>query len=128
MENDDITLLDANVLLRYFLRDDEKLYEEAYRIIDEKSCFVLTNILQEVLYVLCGPVYQLPRKDVADAVVQSFSDINYMDRETVECALRLFVEKPKMDFPDCMLLAYHVLYDVDVSTFDQKLKKKLKES
>ena len=128
MQNDDITLLDANVLLRYFLKDDEKQYKEAYQIIDEKSCFVLTNILQEVIYVLCGTVYQLPRKDVVNAVIQSFSDINYNECETVECALHLFAEKPKTDFPDCMLLAYHLLYDIDVSTFDQKLKKRLKES
>ena len=125
MENNSVTLLDANVLLRYFLQDDDKCYAEACDIIGRNTCIVLTNIIQEVVYVLSRPVYQIPRNEIAKAITDSFKDIYYTDREVIECSLELFNEKPQIDFPDCMLLAYHQLYGIDVATFDQKLKKKL---
>ena len=125
MENNSVTLLDANVLLRYFLQDDDERHTEACDIIGRNTCIVLTNIVQEVIYVLSGPIYQIPRNEIAKVITGSFKDIYYTDREVIEHALVLFNEKPLMDFPDCMLLAYHQLYDVDVATFDQKLLKKL---
>jgi len=128
MENKGILLLDTNILLRYFLKDNETMFRQARRIIDENSCIVLPSILQEVMYVLSGPVYQIPRELIAEAVKQSFADIFYTEHEIIEQALEFYIQTPEPDFPDCLLLAYHDICSIDVATFDQKLNKKLEKS
>lgn len=128
MENkSDVVLIDANVLLRYLLHDDDRLYLEAINTIDNNTCIVLNSILQEVIYVLSGPTYNIPRNEIKNSIFSSFKDIYYIDKMIIEKALDLFTEKPKLDFPDCLLLAYNSLFDIPVITFDKKLNSRLEK-
>lgn len=122
-----IILIDTNILMRYLLRDNEEQFSAAYDLIENNECVVLTNILQEVLYVLNGPVYNIDRAELKDAIEKTFDSVTYVDQEIIREALNVYNEKPKLDFPDCMLVAYKRLFDSAVSTFDEKLIQKLKK-
>ncbi len=45
------TIIDANVILRYLLRDNEEMYLKATEIINKGAC-TLYEIIAEVVYVL----------------------------------------------------------------------------
>ena len=57
------TLVDANVVLRYILHDDEALYPTAEQTMRE-GAYLLPEVLAEVVYVLFG-VYSVPRAELA---------------------------------------------------------------
>lgn len=122
---DKIVLIDSNVLIRYFLKDDIEQYNKALNLIENNTCYVLSNVVQEVLYVLCGPIYNIPRKEVIKAIKNSFKDIYYIDRQMIETALDIYLEKPKLDFVDCLLVSYNRQFEIDVFSFDRKLNQKL---
>ena len=127
MASNDIRIIDANVLLRYFLCDDEKLFEASRQQISSGSCVVIPPVLQEVLYVLCGPVYRIPRDEAVKAIRSSFDDLFYTEKDVVETALDLYLERPKLDFPDCLLVAYNRICQIPVLSHDRKLNQKLSE-
>lgn len=122
---DKIVLIDSNVLIRYFLKDDIEQYNKALYLIENNTCYVLSNVVQEVLYVLCGPIYNIPRKEVIKTIKNSFKDIYYIDRQMIETALDIYLEKPKLDFVDCLLVSYNRQFEIDVFSFDKKLNQKL---
>ena len=122
---DKIVLIDSNVLIRYFLKDDIEQYNKSLYLIENNTCYVLSNVVQEVLYVLCGPIYNIPRKEVIKAIKNSFKDIYYIDRQMIETALDIYLEKPKLDFVDCLLVSYNRQFEIDVFSFDRKLNQKL---
>jgi len=51
------TIIDANVILRYILNDNEAMSAEAKEIIDNKA-ETLVEVLAEVVYVLKGFIKQ----------------------------------------------------------------------
>ena len=44
-------MLDANMILRYLLNDNEKMADEAERIIREGNVWITIEVLAEVVYV-----------------------------------------------------------------------------
>lgn len=54
-----MTLLDANIILRYLLREDEERFDEAVEIIESTECLILAEVLANVVYVLNG-YYNVP--------------------------------------------------------------------
>lgn len=44
-------MLDANIILRYLLNDNEKMADEAEKIIREERAWVTTEVMAEVVYV-----------------------------------------------------------------------------
>ena len=58
------TLVDANVVLRYMLRDDKTQSPMAERTIRE-GAYLLPEVLAEIVYVLLG-VYSVPREELAE--------------------------------------------------------------
>jgi len=62
--------IDANVILRYLLDDHESLSAKAAEIIDHENVFASTEVICEVVYVLCG-VYKVAREEVAALLMES---------------------------------------------------------
>ena len=121
-----MTLLDANIILRYLLRDNEEMFDEAVEIIENRECLILGEVLAEVVYVLNG-YYNVPR----DAVSQTLATL--LDQPNLHCndrrevylrALRIFAEN-SLDYVDCLLCAFGE--KMPVATFDKKLLKCLQE-
>ena len=115
-------LLDANYILRYLLRDNEMMFETAKEVIENEHCFLLNEVMAEVVYVLHG-VYKTPKKVIA----QTLSDFASLQTLTMHepksvllTALNLYHSK-NIDFVDSHLCALREKYEV--KSFDKKLMK-----
>ena len=120
--------VDANILLRYIVDDNEELSPVAKEILENEDYFIPTEILAEVVYVLAG-VYEAPRRLIAKALETVIRDTNpgFTDKDVIEKALELFADT-KLDFVDCILAAYSIVGRVEIATFDNKLKRALSKS
>ena len=45
-------IVDANVVLRYLLKDNDDLYEKAKNILEQQDVFVPYEVMAEIIYVL----------------------------------------------------------------------------
>lgn len=73
------TICDANIILRYFIHDDDELYNAALKII-EKSPYVSLLVLSEVVYVLKG-VYKISKNEIVDSLMALTEEIQFEDSE-----------------------------------------------
>lgn len=115
-------VLDANVILRYLLRDVPDMAEQAREVILEGAS-TTTEVLAEVVYVLAG-VYHANRGMIADALESLLSEVQVPNRLSLQYAIRLY-RATGLDFVDCVLAGYHHAENQEVMTFDKKLKKAL---
>ena len=115
-------ILDANYILRYLIDDNHAMYLKSKETIESNACFVLNEVVAEVIYVLKG-VYQTPREKIAQALIDFIEMENLSMHESKEIlisALKLYKSK-NIDFVDCYLCALKERYTV--TTFDKKLMK-----
>ena len=115
-------LLDTNALLRYVLNDDQQRAAEVKEIIDENQTVVLIPVLQEAVYVLEG-FYGIERDRIRRSLLDATDSLAYVEEEIIRKALDLYAKPPKLDFVDCLLLAYYSCEGIDFFSFDKKLNK-----
>ncbi|MDD6070227.1 MAG: PIN domain-containing protein [Clostridiales bacterium] len=118
-----MVILDANMILRYLLNDNEKMAEEAEKIIREGSVQVTIEVLAEVVYVLKG-VYSIERGTIKTSMLVFLSEVQMIDIEVVKLGLETYAEQ-NLDFVDCILYAYNRVKGYEIKTFDKKLKRLL---
>ena len=120
-------IVDANIVLRYLLSDHEELSAKAEEIIDNNSIHLPIEVLCEVVYVL-EKVYKAARNDVAEELTGLISnlEVTLPSREAVLVGLRNYGTE-NLDFVDCVLAGYAEVENVEVHTFDKKLRKLLDE-
>ena len=119
-----LTLIDANVILRYLLDDNEEMAERSKSVI-EAGAQSTPDVLAEVVYVLKG-VYKIPRKAVSETLQVFVEEIYVEESAEVHLALELY-GSTNLDFVDCLLIARHRITGVPVFSFDQKLNRRLAE-
>jgi len=119
-----IAIVDANVILRYLLKDNEKFYKEAEILFDnafsgKKKILILHSVVAEVVYVLLK-LYKVSRKEIAEVLtgLVKIKGIKVQDREILLNAFKLFKNKD-LDFVDCLLCAYSRKYQV--ISFDKEV-------
>ena len=117
------TLVDANVVLRYMLRDDETMSRKAEQTIRE-GAYLLPEVLAEVVYVLFG-VYSVPREELASRLQIFVKEVQTDHPEAMDSALATF-GTTKLDFVDCLLVAYNRHLHDKVVSFDRKLNRLLR--
>ena len=114
-----LPLIDANVILRYLLKDDEAQSPVAKAAIDG-GCEVTSEVLFEVACVLHGH-YGVDRKTIADTL-QSLIDLVFCQRhDVIAAALQLYGER-SLDLVDCILIAEHEIEGREVISFDKKVR------
>ncbi len=114
-------LIDANIILRYLLNDHPQFSQQAAQIIDNQSVSAPIEVICEVVYVLYK-VYQIPKTEIQQQI-SSLLDENLItvDKpEVVKYALLSFVND-NIDIVDAILLAYCIIENKSVLTFDKKL-------
>ena len=111
-------LIDANVILRYLLADDEKMAETA-QVAMQEGAFTIPSVIAEVVYVLNG-VYRTERPKIASVLVRLLDEVSIEDKEVVGYGLTLY-GKTKLDFVDCLLIARNRVLGDEVLTFDKKM-------
>ena len=117
------TLVDANVVLRYMLHDDEMLFPIAEQAIRD-GAYLLPEVLAEVVYVLLG-VYSVPREELAARLQFLVDELQTEHPDVLKTALLTF-GMTKLDFVDCLLAAYNNKLGDKVVTFDRKLNRLLR--
>lgn len=120
-----MVMLDTNIILRYLLNDDEKMASEAELIIKNRSVQVTIEIFAEVIYVLKG-VYHIGRAEIGQCLLSFLSEVTTPEPEVLKLGIKTYAEQ-NLDFPDCILCAYHKVKGHEVKSFDKKLNKLLEK-
>lgn len=120
--------LDANVILRFLLRDNEKFYSQAKEVFTsaqqgEVQLVVTIETILELNYVLRG-VYTLSREKTAEqlSVIVSTPYLDISDRSILSNALQKYLQL-NVDFADCILFEKARAADAEVFSFDSDMKK-----
>lgn len=111
-------LIDANVILRYLLRDIEEQYLVACSVID-KGCCTTVEVLAEVVYVLLK-VYNVTRDDIAKVLYSLLKKVQIENGMAILYAIKVF-KNSNLDFVDCLLISYNNVLFQRVLSFDKKL-------
>lgn len=117
-------LVDTNVVLRYLLRDNEEHAQVAKELV-EGGAFLLPEVLMETSHVLRS-FYEVDRQNIATQLLIVLDWVEMERKAVMIRAVEIFA-KTKLDFVDCILVAYHELENVEVFSFDKKLNKQLKQ-
>jgi predicted nucleic-acid-binding protein len=122
-----MTVIDANIVLRYLLDDVEEQSDRAAALIEEGPVLVPIEVLAEVVYVLRG-VYDVERRAIAESLLRltDARTVRTPEPEVVRHALSCFAET-SLDFVDC-LLAGRARNGASVATFDRALEKALEDA
>lgn len=123
--------LDANILLRALVGDDNSLTQKAAAILaaaKPRSLLVDRLILAECSYVLRS-YYKYEKVDISDWLHAVLADKRFHipDHEVLGLAVTLFATEKPLSFEDCWLLALYKRDDVtDVASFDTALARRVK--
>ena len=122
-------LIDANVILRYLLKDDPDLYVRSSQCLEkvrtgEEAVIILESVLVECVYVLLK-VYNVERETIADRLIGllSYRGIANPDRKVLIQALMSFAQT-RLSMVDCLLWARALYEGLEIITFDEALEKK----
>ena len=112
-------IIDANVILRCILNDNQQLAMQAKSLIENNDCFVPNEVIAEVVFVL-QKVYNVPREEIKNLIKVSFNYFEVSNEMLLRDAL-LFYAQTKLDFVDCLLAAYYSVENHQIGTLDKKL-------
>ena len=100
--------IDANVLVRFLVRDDETQFEAARQLIkrevaEERRVFISQLVLLETEWVLRSR-YGLPKNLILDAIagLLAASDVRFEDEPAIEEAVFIWKDTTA-DFADCLI-------------------------
>ena len=111
-------LIDANVILRYLLREPPEQAEQARAVI-AAGAFTTMEVMAEVVYVL-QKVYGVRREEISAAVMRVAGEVGIAEYDALSCAMELFQTR-NLDFVDCALAARSFVNGDEVFSFDKKL-------
>lgn len=121
-------LVDANVILRYLLRDDEALFKKASLLFEkvklgEERVIIPESILAECVCVLLK-IYKVERQIIAENLKGLFlyKGVVNPDKKDLIDSLTLY-EKTNFSIVDCILCARSTNSKTQLFTFDDELKK-----
>jgi predicted nucleic-acid-binding protein len=119
-------LVDANVILRYLLRDDESLFQNALEVLEkvrtgEEKVVVLESVLAECVYVLLK-IYRVNRSTIAEKLggLLYYKGVVNLDKQDLIDSINLFGQT-HLSFVDCLLCAKSKNNAMPLVTFDAEL-------
>ena len=120
-------LIDANIILRFLLKDNEELTSRAINIFEENDLFCPLEVICEVVFVL-QKVYNTSRQDIKNALMTLFNtqNISTNNISVLEYGLQLYSNK-NIDFVDALLCSYSYIDGDIIHSFDKKLNSIIKD-
>ncbi len=115
---------DANVFLRFILNDNKEMADYAETLLINHEAFLLHEVIAEMVYVLSS-VYSIKRQDISSELTNLLTYAETDDKIIMIQALKNY-SQTKLDFVDCILLAYSMIQNIEIATFDKKLANKIK--
>jgi predicted nucleic-acid-binding protein len=126
-------LVDANVILRYLLRDDERLFQKASEVLEkvrtgEEKIVILESVLTECVYVLLK-IYGVNRSSISEklAGLLVYKGVTNPDKQDLLDSIHLFAQT-HLSFVDCLLCAKSKNNAMPMLTFDEELKRSSKKN
>jgi len=128
-------LIDANVILRYLLRDDEILFRTAASLLEkvklgEEAVIIPESVLAETVYVL-QKVYKIEKEIIAEKLraLFAYKGVVNSDKKDLVDSIILFGQS-HLSIVDCIVCSKSINQGFTLITFDDDLKstfsKKLK--
>ena len=130
MANKAIKIVDANVILRYLLNDNEEQFKIVKSFFDnvktgKMRAVILESIIFETVYVLLK-VYKIPKKEIVDTLkdLLSFKGIVNKDAGRLIDALGYYNMHNDLSLLDCFICVKSKELKIDILSFDKNLNKK----
>ena len=103
------------------LNDNTDMAYKVHELIENTTVPVRYEVMEEVVHVLIK-VYLLPRNEITDGIkiFLSCPNVKSESKEVLIVAFKTFTDV-NMDFVDCVLYRFKVIYDHDVFTVDKQL-------
>ncbi len=123
-------ILDANMIIRLFIKDNEDMANRVVEIIDNNPVMILSEVAAEVIYVMTKH-YGKERDTVASALTSllELDNVSAKDEGILQYGIELY-KRTSLDFVDCLLCSYQIKGGgtnggscYEVCTFDKKLNK-----
>ena len=118
-------LIDANVILRFLIGDNEEMLAVATEAIESGEAYTLPSIMAEVVYVLNGH-YEVQRTVIRDCLTHLLDKVSIEYPDVIISALSYYADR-NIDFVDGMIISRARLHDEKVLTFDKKLNRLIGE-
>jgi len=119
-----IAILDTNILVRFFTRDNEVHYKKAkalFESAERRSLHVPMPVICEMVFVLTS-VYEFDREEICEIVTGMVHfDAFALSRNTLSVTIQIFREHPSLSFIDAYISAKCVITGSSLYTFDKKL-------
>ncbi|MEM9449801.1 MAG: PIN domain-containing protein [Cyanobacteria bacterium P01_E01_bin.6] len=118
-----MSIVDANIILRYVLDDHAELSPKAAEILEQQTVTLPIEVACEVVYVL-QKVYAVDWKEIQQQLSNLLTEnLVTMDKSAVFLKALECYSTSTFDFVDTLLWAYHTVEQQEVFTFDDKLRK-----
>ncbi|NEP59288.1 MAG: type II toxin-antitoxin system VapC family toxin [Symploca sp. SIO2G7] len=123
-----MSVVDANIILRYLLDDHDDLSPKAAAILEQQTVTLPVEVACEVVYVL-QKVYAVEREEIQQQLGNLLNE-NLIEMEKPAVFLKALecYGTSRFDFVDCLLWAYHTVEQQKVFTFDDKLRKHIQRT
>ena len=122
------SLPDANIIVRYLVKDNITLYTKAKDFFDKvrdgsEKAVILESVIAECIYVLTK-IYQAPKDKASNSLIDilHYKGIANDDQKELIRALTLFLQRG-IDIVDCILCAKAVGSGDNLFSFDEELNK-----
>ena len=116
-----MSIVDANIILRYLLDDHAELSPKAAVILEQHPVTLPMEVACEVVYVL-QKVYAVARQDIQQQLTNLLhEELVRMEKPNVFLKALEYYSISTLDFVDTLLWAYHSVEQQEVFTFDNKL-------
>lgn len=123
-----MSIVDANIILRYLLDDHDELSPKAAEILEQQTVTLPIEVACEVVYVL-QKVYAVERAEIHQQLGNLLTEkLIGMEKPTVFLQALECYGTSTFDFVDCLLWAYHTVGQQEVFTFDDKLRKHIQRT
>jgi predicted nucleic-acid-binding protein len=120
-------LIDANVVLRYLLQDDDALFKKASSLLErvkvgEEAIIIPESVLAECVYVLLK-VYQIEKQIIAEKLRDLFAykGIVNPDKKDLIDSITLFGQT-QLSIVDCIACSKSINNGFSLFTFDDDLR------
>ncbi len=121
-------VVDANIFLRFLLKDIPKQYLEAEKLFRRAKAGEITLIVPQIVVFeiafALDKFYGFPKKEVIDKL-KSLVDMEYFliqDKQVFQGALKIFAVN-NISLVDCFLIYFTDSKQAKLMTFDKKLNK-----
>jgi predicted nucleic-acid-binding protein len=120
-------LIDANVVLRYLLQDDDALFKKASALLEkikvgDEAVVIPESVLAECVYVLLK-VYKIDRQIISEKLkgLFTYKGIVNPDKKDLIDSIILFGQT-QLSIVDCIVCAKSINNGMSLFTFDDDLR------